>query len=156
MHDNAALLNRFYTAFANRDGDTMAACYHPEAEFTDPVFPKLEGKEPGAMWRMLTSRADDLVIRFSGVDANDASGTAHWEADYTFSATGRFVKNVIDAQFTFQDGLIRTHVDTFDFWRWSRMALGPTGLLLGWTPIVKNKVRGQAGAQLQKFIAKHG
>jgi ketosteroid isomerase-like protein len=156
VHDNAALLTRFYTAFAERDGDAMAACYHPDAEFSDPVFPELKGKEPGAMWRMLTARADDLVVRFSGIEADDASGKAHWEADYTFSATGRFVKNVIDAEFTFEDGLIRTHVDTFDFYRWSRMALGPTGLFLGWTPIVKNKVRGQAGAQLQKFIAKHG
>ncbi len=156
MHDNAALLTRFYTAFSERDGDAMAACYHPDAEFSDPVFPELKGKEPGAMWRMLTARADDLVVRFSGIEADDTAGKAHWEADYTFSATGRFVKNVIDAEFTFEDGLIRTHVDTFDFYRWSRMALGTTGLLLGWTPIVKNKVRGQAGAQLQKFIAKHG
>ncbi|MEZ4319395.1 MAG: nuclear transport factor 2 family protein [Myxococcota bacterium] len=156
MHDHEALLTRFYTAFRDRDGDAMAACYHPEATFSDPVFPGLTGREPGAMWRMLTSRAEDLAIRFSDVKADDTSGSAHWDADYTFSTTGRFVRNSIDAKFTFRDGLILTHVDDFDFWKWSRQALGATGLLLGWTPIVRNKVREQAGSQLQKFLTKHG
>ncbi|MFY7839701.1 MAG: nuclear transport factor 2 family protein [Lacibacter sp.] len=32
------LIHRFYTAFAKGDWQTMADCYHPEAEFTDEVF----------------------------------------------------------------------------------------------------------------------
>jgi len=156
MHPHAELITRFYTAFSERDGEAMAACYHPEATFSDPVFPGLKGREPGGMWRMLTSRADDLVIRFRDVSADDQQGTAHWDADYTFSATGRFVKNSIDAQFTVREGLIHTHVDDFDFWAWSRQALGMPGLFLGWSSFLQNKVRGQAGGQLQKFLAKHG
>ncbi|MCB9676935.1 MAG: nuclear transport factor 2 family protein [Alphaproteobacteria bacterium] len=156
MHDHEALITRFYTAFQNRDGDAMAACYHPDATFSDPVFPALSGREPGAMWRMLTSRAEDLVVRFGEVKADDTTGSAHWDADYTFSATGRFVRNSIDAKFTFRDGLIATHVDDFDFWRWSRQALGVPGVLLGWSGFLKGKVRGQAAEQLGKFVAKHG
>ncbi len=152
MHPNEELLTRFYTAFKNGDGDAMAACYHPEATFSDPAFPDLKGAEPGMMWKMLTSRAADLTIRFSGIEADDQSGKAHWEADYTFSTTGRMVNNVIDGVLTFKDGLIHTHVDTFDFWAWSRMALGPTGLFLGWTPFLRYKVQGTAGGQLKKFI----
>ena len=45
--------------------------------------------------------------------------------------TGRPVHNIIDAQFTFRDGLIVTHIDTFNLWRWSRMALGPKAVALG-------------------------
>jgi len=156
MSDHTELITRFYQAFAERDGEAMAACYHPEATFSDPVFPSLHGREPGGMWRMLTARASDLEIRFSDVSSDGDSGTAHWDADYTFAATGRYVKNSIDAKFTFKDGLIHTHVDDFDFWSWSRQALGVPGVLLGWTPILKNKVQGQASAQLQKFMAKHG
>src|SRR6478672_11208014 len=39
--DNADLIRRFYSAFAARDADTMAACYAPDARFSDPVFTDL-------------------------------------------------------------------------------------------------------------------
>lgn len=148
---NEALINSFYKAFAERDGEAMAACYHPDATFDDPVFPGLGHREVTGMWRMLCDRATDLDVTWSDVAADDSSGTAHWEADYTFS-TGRKVHNVIDANFEFRDGMIVRHRDDFDFYRWSRMALGPLGVALGWTPLVRNKVRGQARAQLDRFL----
>ena len=43
-HANAELLNKFYTAFANLDAETMASCYHENAEFDDPAF-SLRGKK---------------------------------------------------------------------------------------------------------------
>jgi hypothetical protein len=58
------------------------------------------------------------------------------------------VVNEIDASMRFEDGLIIEHRDSFDFWKWSRMALGPSGLLLGWTPMVRNKVRAQSKLML--------
>jgi hypothetical protein len=63
---------------------------------------------------------------------------------------------VIDADFEFKDGKIFRHRDHFDFWRWSRMALGTSGLLLGWTPFLKNKVQTTAKARLRKFMEKQG
>lgn len=53
----------------------------------------------------------------------------------------------------YEDGLIVHHRDDFDLYRWARMALGPVGIALGWTPIVRNQVRGQAAAQLHRFRA---
>jgi hypothetical protein len=83
--------------------------------------------------------------------------SAHWEAHYLFSATGRLVHNRIDAGFGFgADGLITTHLDRFDFWAWSRQALGAPGLLLGWTPWLRTKVRAQAAENLRRFLAKQG
>ncbi len=151
MHSNGELITEFYEAFARGDGDAMASCYHPDVHFSDPVFPDLRGQEAGDMWRMLTSSAADLRIEFRDIDADDHNGRAHWEAWYTFSATGNKVHNVIDARFEFRDGKIIRHVDDFDFWRWSRQALGVAGVLLGWTPLVRNKVRAQAGAKLEKW-----
>jgi hypothetical protein len=107
------------------------------------------------MWRMLTERGADLEIVFSGIEADDTRGKAHWEATYTFSATGRKVHNVIDATFRFEDGLIREHQDVFDFYAWTRMALGPMGVLLGWSGFLQNKVRDQAETGLQKWESKH-
>ncbi len=156
MHPNAELITRFYEAFAQRDGASMAACYTDDASFSDPVFPGLEGVEPGAMWRMLTEQGKDLQITFSDVQADDTSGSAHWEATYTFSVTGRKVHNVIDAKFRFRDGRIVEHRDHFDLYRWTRMALGPAGLLLGWSPVVQGPLRKKARAGLNDWMRKNG
>jgi ketosteroid isomerase-like protein len=147
-HPNAALIDRFYTAFAKRDAATMASCYHADVEFSDPVFPALRGADAGKMWTMLCARAADLRVEHKAVVADERTGSAHWDAYYTFSATGRKVHNSIDATFDFKDGLIVRHVDRFGFYRWARQALGPTGLVLGWTPLVKNKVRRTAAKGL--------
>ena len=124
------LIERLYGALQRRDGAGMAACYGPKATFRDPVF-ELEGERVGLMWKMLCARGADLRVEFDHVAADATAGSAHLQAWYTFSATGRRVHNVIDARFRFGDGLIVEHVDRFDFWRWSRQALGPAGLLLG-------------------------
>ena len=149
---NAAVVERFYSAFGRRDHATMAACYQPDARFSDPAFGELRGEEVTSMWRMLCERGRDLEIVFDRVEATDDRGSAHWEADYTFAATGRRVHNDITATFRFREGLIAEHDDRFSFWRWSRQALGPAGLALGWTPLLRGKVRGQARAQLRDFM----
>ena len=154
-HPNAELIERFYAAFARHDGDAMAACYAPGAHFSDPVFTDLRGEEPGAMWRMLTGRATDLEVTLAEHEAGDDRGSAHWLADYTFS-TGRRVHNDVRAEFRFDDGLIAEHRDSFSFYAWARQALGPTGVALGWTPIVKGKVRRQARAGLDDLLARPG
>ena len=152
MHPNATLIERFYRAFRARDAATMGACYHPEIAFSDPAFPALHGREAAAMWAMLCERAQDLEIEFGAVHADDARGGAHWEARYTFSPTGRRVHNLIDADFEFRGGLIARHVDRFGFWRWARQALGPAGWLLGWTPLVRNRVRSEARRGLEAHL----
>ena len=151
MHPNAELINRFYESFAGGDHATMARSYADDATFSDPVFPRLDAGGVRAMWRMFCTGGNDIDVTFRDIVADDTSGTAHWEAVYRFPATGKQVHNRIDAAFTFRDGRIERHVDTFDFYAWSKQALGPVGMLLGWSPIVKNKVRAQAGAQLDKF-----
>ena len=150
---HAELIDRFYAAFAAQDAEAMIACYHPEVRFSDPVFPDLDAREAAGMWRMLCKRAKDFSLEHSDVKAEGDRGSAHWEARYVFSATGRQVHNVIDAEFRFADGKIIDHRDRFDFYRWSRQALGPAGLLLGWTPVVRNKVRAQARAGLDAFLS---
>lgn len=149
----AEVITQFYRAFAARDGATMSASYTPDARFSDPVFTDLKGPEVGAMWRMLCARATDLRVVASQVQAAGNEGSAHWEAWYTYSATGRVVHNIIDARFTFRDGRIATHHDRFDLYRWSRQALGLKGLLLGWLPPVQSTIRGQAARALTRYLA---
>lgn len=154
MRENVELVERFYDAFARRDYAGMQACYDPAVEFSDPIF-TVRGKRAFAMWHMLTASGSDLRVIHNNVTADLAHGQAHWEAWYTFSATRRRVHNILDASFRFSNGKIVWHRDTFNFWAWSRQALGPTGFFMGWTPIVRNKVRATAGANLDKFVAAH-
>ncbi len=151
---NLDLLDRFYAAFDRHDGDTMAACYTPDAMFADAVFPDLSGTEPGTMWRMLTGRSKDLTVELVDRAAAGDTGSAHWIARYTFSQTGRPVVNDVQSTFRFRDGLIAEQHDDFDLYRWTRQALGPTGLLLGWTPLVQGAVRRKARAGLDQFLAR--
>jgi ketosteroid isomerase-like protein len=155
-HPNAALIRRFYTALDRHDAEAMVACYAPDATFSDPVFPGLDANGVAAMWRMLCARGKDLSVVASEIAADAAAGRAHWVATYTYSATGRKVVNRIDAAFTFRDGRIVDHVDRFDLWRWSRMALGAKGALLGWTPFVQNAIRAQAGKGLAAWRLRGG
>jgi len=154
MHPNQQLIDGFYRAFARRDAAAMAACYADDAHFADAVFDLSGAARIGGMWRMLCERGTDLVVEHRDVVADDRTGRAHWDARYTFSATGRKVLNRIDATFTFRDGKIVDHRDAFSFWTWSRQALGPAGLLLGWTPLVHNKVRRTAAKGLDDFLAR--
>jgi ketosteroid isomerase-like protein len=150
---NAQTIERFYRAFAESDGDAMAACYTPDVRFSDPAFGELHGEQAGAMWRMLTSQATDLRIELVEHAADGDTGSARWKAWYTFSQTGRPVVNDVRAAFRFRDGLIAEHDDSFSFHGWSRQALGAPGLLLGWTPILRGAVRKKARASLDAFMA---
>lgn len=153
---NQDLLEKFYAAFAAKDGETMAAAYAPAATFSDPVFVGLKDGEPGDMWRMLTSRSTDLTVELVSCEANDSSGTARWIATYTFAQTGRKVVNDVRSSFRFDDGLIAEQRDEFDFHKWSGQALGLSGKLLGGTPIIQNAVRRKARAGLDAFRASAG
>lgn len=153
MHSNAALIQQFYAAFGTKDYHAMQEAYHPEAMFSDPVFRKLSSKEVKAMWQMLITSARDLEISCSDISADEATGRCMWQARYTFTATGRKVHNIIRASFEFREGKIFRHKDHFDLWRWSRMALGIPGMLLGWSPLIRNKVRKTAKRRLGKFMS---
>lgn len=159
MHPNQQTLEKFYSAFARLDADAMAGCYADQAAFDDEVFSLRGQPEIAGMWRMLCEAtrakgAEVWKLRYRDLQADDAAGRAHWDAHYRFSATGRIVDNSIDARFEFDPaGRILRHKDRFDFWRWSRQALGAPGLLLGWSPLLRRKVQARAAANLRQFLA---
>jgi hypothetical protein len=108
------------------------------------------------MWEMFCTRGGDLVIEFRDVLGSAAGATAQWTAYYRFSATGKKVVNRISADFIIENGKIVSHTDHFSFYRWAGQALGIKGLLLGWTPLVKNKVQKMAMNNLSRFIKQSG
>ncbi len=153
--DEKSLITSFYQSFAAGDAEEMVSHYHNEIEFSDPAFGLLKGDEARNMWRMLIARSKgNLTIQFLNVLANGETGSADWTAKYLFSKTGREVFNEIHAEFTFKDGKIFRHTDTFDIWKWSKQALGLPGLLLGWSGFMQNKIRKTAKDSLRDFSAK--
>ena len=155
MKANKKLIEKFYTAFSELKHEEMAECYHDDIVFSDPAFQNLKGKEAVAMWHMLCQRAQQFKLTFSDVWAEGDKGGCNWKATYLFSKTGRMVENHIKAEFLFEDGKIIRHQDSFDFYKWTRMALGGMGTILGWTSFLQNKVRAMGMSELRKFMAKN-
>lgn len=151
--ENAALIEKFYTAFKEHDAETMAECYHEDVVFEDPAFGELKGEHASNMWRMLVRRGKDMKLEFSDVQADETTGSAHWEPKYTIG--GRAVHNKIDATFKFKDGLIIDHRDKFDSYRWAKQAFGLVGLAIGWTPMFRNYLRKTVTKQLARYEEKH-
>lgn len=147
------IMQKFYDAFKAHDASTMSSLYHREATFSDPVFQNLNQQEVQGMWGMLIERSGGkLEIDFHSLVGDDQMAQGTWEAKYQFSKTKRDVHNIIHATMKFKDGLIIKHTDDFNFWRWSKMALGTSGSLLGWTPIIKGKVRKMAMVSLRSYL----
>ncbi len=153
MNSNEQLITKFYTCFQNKDFKGMQDCYADDATFTDSVFTNLNSKEVKAMWEMLIKSGKDLRLEFKNVAADEKNGSAEWKAYYTFSKTGNKVINKIKAGFVFENGKIIKHTDDFDFYTWAKQSLGITGLLLGRTSFLKNKIRSAARQNLDQFMA---
>lgn len=153
MNDrHVALVRAFFDALSRGDLDAMAALYHPEVSFGDPIFQEVEGRDKVmAMWRLQLGGRGGLRAEFDDVTADDRSATARWRAHYTFTGTGREVDNPIETFFRFEGEQIIRHHDDFDFKHWSRSALGkPAGLILGWTPGFRKTIRDRARQALEE------
>ncbi|MUU77357.1 nuclear transport factor 2 family protein [Winogradskyella endarachnes] len=150
------LIETFYTALSNSDGETMINCYHDDVVFEDPAFGVLKGERAKYMWLMLcaSQNGKDFKAEYSNIITNEKTGSAHWEAFYTFSKTGNKVHNKIDATFEFKDGLIIKHTDVFNLRDWAKQAMGFKGFLFGGMSFFKNKLQLQTNSLLDKFITK--
>ena len=101
------------------------------------------------MWRMLCARGKDLPSSRASIEADDGARPRALERDATrIGRRGGRVDNDIDATFAFRDGRIVGHVDRFDLWRWATQALGLSGRVLGFTPLLAPLVRKQAASAL--------
>lgn len=131
----------------------MQDSYSDQAMFNDEVFKNLDSKQVKNMWEMLVKRGTDLNLTFSNVQTSGDTGSAEWVATYRFGPKKRPVVNKIKASFVFQNGKIIQHKDCFSFYKWSRQALGMSGLLLGWTSFLKSKVQKTAMKGLTDFMS---
>lgn len=154
MSTNEQLINHFYTCFKNKDFKGMQDCYADDAIFNDAVFKDLNAHQVKAMWQMLIVKGKDLKLEFKNISETETGAKAHWDAFYTFSATGKKVVNRIDATFEIENGKIVKHTDDFNFYTWAKQAFGFTGLLLGWSNFFRQKVAVQARKNLANFMSR--
>ncbi|MBN9426274.1 MAG: nuclear transport factor 2 family protein [Burkholderiales bacterium] len=151
-----SVIRGFYEAFARLDGAAMAASYHPQVSFSDPVFPDLRGAQVGSMWRMLSAAAaasNQFKLDYRILMCDERKAMVRWQADYRY-AGNRKVRNSVLSTLTIWDDAIVRHVDEFPFWRWSRQALGTTGWLCGWAPPYQRAVQRAAQRRLELFMAR--
>lgn len=150
------IIQKFYTAFQNKDYKVMQECYADDAVFSDAVFQNLDAKKVKAMWHMLTmGSSKDFTLHFQNIKTSQNTASCDWEATYTFSLTNRKVINRIHAQFKIENGKIIVHQDSFNFYTWARQAFGLKGLLLGWMPNFQSAVQKKSAEKLNSFIEKN-
>lgn len=138
------------------DAEGMCDCYSDDVLFSDPAFGQLKGVRAKNMWRMLvdSQRGKDFKVEFNNIIVNEDRASAHWEAHYVFSKTGRKVHNKIEAQFELKDGKIHRHKDDFNLHNWATQTLGIKGWLIGWTDFFQKQLQKQTNRLLDKFEAK--
>ncbi|MGB3586757.1 MAG: nuclear transport factor 2 family protein [Tunicatimonas sp.] len=147
------IIEQFYTAFQQLDAKNMIAYYDDNILFEDPAFGQLRGEQAKNMWRMLIERGkNSLKVNFYDVQGSATGGNATWEADYLFGKDRRPIHNIIQAKFIIRNGKIVEHTDQFSFWKWATMALGTPGRLFGFTPFLRNKVRKNTRAALERYV----
>ena len=157
MDQHKEIIDRFYSAFARKDYETMTSCYGEDIVFSDPVFLVLKGEEVKSMWEMLCRNARDFSLEYGEIEILDEEyATCRWVATYTFSKTGNRVVNRIKAYMKFKEGKIVEHSDAFRLSTWIGQALGWKGKLFGWTGFMKRAVQKNARKNLQLFMEKKG
>lgn len=130
MHPNATLLQQLYDGLNRHDHRAMSECYHAQATFYDIAFDLRGRDEIGAMWKMICT--SDISATFEVARADDSVGVVTLVDDYTFTDTGRRVRNPIESRFRFRDGRIIEHRDSCDPRAWADAALGGVaGFLAG-------------------------
>ncbi len=155
MQTQSEIITRFYTAFRQRDYQSMNACYSEDIVFSDPVFGLLRGDEVRAMWEMLCINARDFSLTFSDIELLDEEyATCKWVATYTFSKTGKKVINHIKAYMRLKDGKIIEHSDAFKLSKWAAQALGWKGELFGWMGWMQRRIQRSARKSLVVYIEK--
>ena len=139
MHANGVLLQRLFTALDDHDHATMAGCYHPAATLRDIAFDLSGRPEIHGMWHMICENTD-IRATFEVLHADDLKGRVALVDHYTFTDTPRKVRNVIDARFRFENGLIVQHQDHCDARAWAGMAFsgGVRAFLAGNFRIVRS------------------
>lgn len=142
----------FYQAFKDKDAEKMTSFYAENIDFEDAAFGKLHGEEAKKMWRMLIVKGKDLEIEYSNIRFENGVYKAHWDAEYTFSATRRKVNNHIDAEFIFnEEGKIVKHHDSFDFHLWASQAFGFVGKVFGRTNFFHQTFQKKAKKLLKEY-----
>ena len=149
---NKKLITQFYYSFANNKVKSMINCYDNKIVFKDPVFGELKGNKAKQMWKMLLSKNKNIKITTSDIFVGENSGVVKWKAEYTYGKNKRKIVNNVMATFEFKDGKIIKHIDNFNFYNWSKQALGIKGLLLGWTTFFQKKIQKKANSKLNLFI----
>lgn len=148
------VIEKFYTSFSNGNSKEMIACYHDRVIFEDPVFGRLKGERVFEMWNMLLSnKSNDTTITFNNVEIVENTGRANWIATYKYGPKKRPVINNVSAYFEFKQGKIIKHVDSFDVWKWTRQALGISGYIMGWTPMMMKKIQKTTHKRLDDYIS---
>lgn len=152
MTPSEKTIHQLYTSIANGVPSDIDSCYASKVKFHDPVFNTLRDQEVPKMWKMLIEKSKgNLAVEYTIIKCDTHKGSAQWTATYTFGKNKRLIKNTIQSEFHFKDGLIIKQNDDFNIWNWAKQAFGFSGFLFGWTGYMQNKIHQKARLSLKNY-----
>ena len=151
MNQNEATIHRFFTAYQNKEYTTMQNCYSKDAVYNSPIYGLINAEHVKAMWEMICKTNEEESLHFEKIELLDHEyTTCDWSLAYYY--TNRRINNKIKSYLRLENGLIIEHTDAFDLYKWSRMAFGLTGLLIGWSKFFQKKIQKSTRNKLSEFI----
>ena len=142
-HPNARVLDQFFSAVALGEAAMAGRFYADDARIDLPPIGlrDLPARDARRLWQVLLSDARDLHVQYAVMRADDHGGEVAWIARYTWPPTGRLVTQRLRGQYEFRAGRIVWQSEGFSLWDCARMALGSRGLLGGWNPLLRARLR---------------
>ena len=151
MNQNEATIHRFFTAYQNKEYTTMQNCYSEDAVYNNPIYGLNDTEHVKAMWEMICKTNKEESLHFENIELLDHEyATCDWSLVYYY--TNRRINNKIKSYLRLENGLIIEHTDAFDLYKWTRMAFGLTGSLIGWSNFFQKRIQKSTRKKLSEFI----
>ncbi|WP_342269364.1 nuclear transport factor 2 family protein [Spiroplasma endosymbiont of Aspidapion aeneum] len=149
------IINEFYSAFKKGDYQKMNSLYGEDIIFNDSIFKDLDYLQVTSMWEMLLSKKEEskFSIEYEVLLDHNDEYYVMWSAHYLFGPKRRKVSNIVKSEMVIKDKKIALHTDVFDFYKWSKQAIGIASILFGKRKFFHNKICSVANKNLMNYIS---
>lgn len=133
----------FFRDIKRGSSEKVVAAYLPDAVLDNPVIGHVAGDDIRHLWTTFLHRTREHRLEFTLTSVVGTKVLVDWTTQHEFFETGRPIALSGTSELTFADGHIKLHRDTFDWRKWLRQALGPSGLILSYLPGAKAFLRSE-------------
>ena len=150
---NKNIVEKFYTAFSNKDYKSIFYSLSENIIYHDPIYGLLEGDVVRWLWQMRCERLHNASFKFWDIEALDHEYmTCQWQIQYFNNASGADVVMKGKAYMRVIDGKITEQSEGYRLSDWLAISHGWMGKLFGWTGYMQRKEKKKFAEMLNRYI----